>query len=188
MNTLKKDQVAQTLHKLHRQAAENRKRFLSISPEQGRLLYFLASTRNAQSIVEFGCSMGISAIYLAAAADDNEGHLTTTEIDDSKYAQARQNISDAGLSDRITLLEGDAEQTLSSYDNSIDLLFMDGAKDLYRPIFKLLYPKLSNDAIIIADNIDRPETRPFLNYFDEVDPAATCIQLFDDRMLIAKRK
>lgn len=187
MNALKKDQVAQTLHKLHQEADDNRKRFLSISPEQGRLLYFLARTSNAKNIVEFGCSMGISAIYLAAAADDNQGHVTTTEIDDSKYDQARQNMSDAGLDELVTILAGDAKQTLSSYNDSIDLLFLDGAKDLYLPIFKILYPKLSTGAIIVADNIDRPETRPFLSHLDEIEPKATSIQLFNDRMLIAKR-
>jgi predicted O-methyltransferase YrrM len=42
--------------------------FIPISPDQGRFLYQTAPLIGARTIVEFGTSFGISAIYLAAAA------------------------------------------------------------------------------------------------------------------------
>ncbi len=45
--------------------------FLAISPAYGRFLYMMARARNATRIVEFGTSMGVSTIYLAAALRDN---------------------------------------------------------------------------------------------------------------------
>jgi len=56
--------------------------FLNVTPEYGRFLYQCARTRNAKRIVEFGTSMGVSTIYLAAALRDmGGGHLIGTELE-----------------------------------------------------------------------------------------------------------
>jgi predicted O-methyltransferase YrrM len=46
---------------------------LAVSPETGKLLYVLARSIKARSIVEFGTSFGISTLHLAAALRDNGG-------------------------------------------------------------------------------------------------------------------
>src|SRR5829696_1961866 len=67
---------------------------LPISRETGTLLYMLARSSHARTIVEFGTSFGISTLHLAAALKDNGGgHLITSEFEPSKVARARANLT-----------------------------------------------------------------------------------------------
>jgi predicted O-methyltransferase YrrM len=127
--------------------------YLAVSPEEGRLLYVLARATRARRIVEFGASYGISSIYLAAAANDNAGSLITTEVHPEKCAALRDAFQRAGLSDTITLIEGDARETLRDLPGPIDMLFLDGWKSAYLPVFQILRPRLRPGALILADNI-----------------------------------
>ncbi len=88
---------------------------LAVSRETGQLLYMLARHSRAQSIVEFGTSLGISTLHLAAAIRDNGGgRLITTEFEPSKVAQAQAHINAAGLADLVEIRVGDALQTLAA--------------------------------------------------------------------------
>ena len=49
--------------------------FLSVSPEFGRFLYMCVRACKPKCIVEFGSSMGVSTIYLAAALRDMNARL-----------------------------------------------------------------------------------------------------------------
>lgn len=128
--------------------------YLAVSPEEGRLLYLLARGSRAATLVEFGASFGISTLYLGAAARDNGGRLTTTEVHPDKCAALRHTLLRAGLGDYCELLEGDARETLKSLDGPIDFVFLDGWKSLYLPVLDLLLPKLRPGALVVADNID----------------------------------
>lgn len=130
---------------------------LAVSRETGTLLYMLARSSGACTIVEFGTSFGISTLYLAAALRDNGGgRLITTEFEPSKLAQARKNLGDAGLSDIVDFREGDALETLArDLPEAIDLLLLDGAKVLYPRILGLVQARLRAGAIIVADNADK---------------------------------
>ena len=77
---------------------------------------------------------------------------------------ARRNFDEAGLSDVITLLEGDALETLPTVDGPIDFLLLDGWKDLYLPVLEAVEPKLRTGALLFADNAGFPGTRPFRRY------------------------
>jgi len=81
---------------------------LPVSRETGSLLYILARSTRAQSVLEFGTSYGVSTIYLAAALRDNGcGRIINTEFESSKVARARQNLTEAGLVDLVEIREGD---------------------------------------------------------------------------------
>ncbi|TIX87814.1 O-methyltransferase [Rhizobium sp. P44RR-XXIV] len=129
---------------------------LAISRETGMLLYMLARSTRARTIVEFGTSFGISTLYLAAALRDNGGgHLITTEFEPSKVVRARNNLTAGGLIDLVEIREGDALQTLSTnLPEAIDLLLLDGAKALYPDILSLVESRLRPGALIVADNAD----------------------------------
>ncbi|HEY9103788.1 O-methyltransferase [Chitinimonas sp.] len=129
---------------------------LPVSESAGKLLYMLARANGAQRIVEFGTSFGISALHLAAALRDNGGgRLITCEFEPSKVARARQNLADGGLLDLVEIREGDALQTLQhDLPDSIDLVFLDGAKSLYADVLNLLESRLRPGAFVIADNTD----------------------------------
>jgi predicted O-methyltransferase YrrM len=129
---------------------------LAVSRETGLLLYMLARSSGARTIVEFGTSFGISTLHLAAALRDNGGgKLITSEFEPSKAAQARRNLTLGGLIDLIEIREGDAMQTLSvDLPETIDLVLLDGAKALYPDILSLLERRLRPGALIVADNAD----------------------------------
>lgn len=128
--------------------------FLSISPEFGRFLYMCARSCKAKRIIEFGSSMGVSAIYLAAALHDmGGGCLIGTDLEPSKTERARVNVTAAGLGDLVEFRVGDARETLKSdVGGDIDMVMLDGAFTLYLPILQLLEPHLKPGAIIIGEN------------------------------------
>lgn len=130
--------------------------WLPVSRQTGELLYMLARSTNARTIVEFGTSFGISTLYLAAALRDNGGgRLISSEFEVSKVARARQNLTEGGLADLVEIREGDALQTLSTdLPDSIDLLLLDGAKSLYPEVLALVEGRLRPGALVIADDAD----------------------------------
>jgi predicted O-methyltransferase YrrM len=128
--------------------------FLSVSPEFGRFLYMCARSCKAKRIVEFGSSMGISAIYMAAALRDmGGGRLIGTDLEPSKAERARANVTAAGLGDLVEFRVGDARKTLKSdVGGDVDMVMLDGAFTLYLPVLKLLEPHLRPGALIIGEN------------------------------------
>jgi predicted O-methyltransferase YrrM len=130
--------------------------WLPVSPETGRLLYLLARSSGARSIVEFGTSFGISSIHLAAALRDNGGgRLITTEFEPEKARRAAGHLREAGLDDLVEIRVGDALETLAvDLPDTIDLVLLDGAKVLYDDVLDLLQERLSPGALVVADNAD----------------------------------
>ncbi|HUN71622.1 MAG TPA: class I SAM-dependent methyltransferase [Steroidobacteraceae bacterium] len=129
---------------------------LAVSRGTANLLYMLARSSRAASIVEFGTSFGLSTLHLAAALRDNGGgRLIGTEFESGKLSRARANIAAAGLDDLVEIRTGDALETLArDLPESIDLVLLDGAKGLYPRVLTLLEPRLRPGALIVADNAD----------------------------------
>jgi predicted O-methyltransferase YrrM len=127
---------------------------IAVSRETGALLYMLARSTRAKTIIEFGTSFGISTLHLAAALRDNGGgRVITTEFEPSKVARARNNLTAGGVSDLVEIRVGDALKTLSTdLPETIDLLLLDGAKALYPDILDLVEARLRPGAFIVADN------------------------------------
>lgn len=142
--------------------------YMPVTPEAGRLLYSLVRATRPQTVVEFGMSIGLSGIHLASAVKDNgTGRVITTELSAAKIATAKQNFADAGLADVITVLEGDALTTLASVEGAVDFVLLDGWKEFYLPVTKLLEPRLSPGTLIVADNTNMADTQPYLDYVRE---------------------
>ena len=139
--------------------------YIPVTPEAGRLLYSLVRATHPATIVEFGMSFGISALHLASAVRDNgNGRVVTTELSEAKIAAAKHTFAETGLDDLITVLEGDALSTLASLDGPVDFVLLDGWKELYLPVLKLLEPDLPPGALVVADNTEMADTRPYLDY------------------------
>jgi predicted O-methyltransferase YrrM len=137
--------------------------YIPVTPEAGRLLYSLVRATRPATVVEFGMSFGISAVHLAAAVRDNgTGRVVTTELSDPKIAAAKKTFAQTGLDDVITILEGDALDTLKTLDGPVDFVLMDGWKDLYLPVIELLEPRLHAGSLVIADNTSADDTQPYL--------------------------
>ena len=140
---------------------------MAISRDEGKFLYQITRARKAALVVEFGTSFGVSAIYAASALrDQGFGRFIGTEIEASKVAQARRNLAAAGLDAVAEVRAGDAMETLADIAEPIDILFLDGWKNLYLPILTLLLPQLPPGSILLADNIKRfkRELAPFREF------------------------
>ncbi len=127
---------------------------LAVSRETGHLLYMLARSAKARAIVEFGTSWGISTLFLSAAIKDNGGgRVIGSEFEPAKVAKAREHLRQAGLDPFVEIREGDARETLKrDLPSDIDLLLLDGAKEMYPAILSLIGPHLRTGAVIVADN------------------------------------
>ncbi|MGH8835956.1 MAG: O-methyltransferase [Actinomycetes bacterium] len=139
--------------------------YIPISAQAGRLLYVLARAIRPRTVVEFGTSFGISTVFLAAAVTDNgSGHVVTSELSEKKAAAARANLSEAGVGDAVTILIGDALETLGSVPGPVELVLLDGWKDLSLPVLHLLEPKLAPGALVAADDITHASMAAYLEY------------------------
>ncbi|MGD0698586.1 MAG: class I SAM-dependent methyltransferase [Trebonia sp.] len=129
--------------------------YMPVSEPGGRLLYALTRAARPDTVVEFGTSFGISAAHLAAAvADNGTGRVLTTELSPAKIAAATANLEDAGLADVVSVLPGDALETLAAVQGPVGLVFLDGWKDLCLPVLRLLEPELAPGALVVADDVD----------------------------------
>lgn len=109
--------------------------YLNISPEFGQFLYGCARASHAERIVEFGTSLGVSTIFLAAALrDGGGGQLIGTELEPAKAERAHENLSAAGLDGIVDIRIGDALETLRDVGDGVDLVLLDGAFTLYLPV------------------------------------------------------
>jgi len=144
--------------------------YIPISAEAGKLLYAVIRASRPQTVVEFGTSFGISTIYLAAAVTDNgTGHVLTTELSSKKVEAAGANLREAGVEAAVTILEGDALDTLAGVPAPVGVVLLDGWKDLCLPALRLLEPKLAPGALVAADDTNGPAMGDYLAYIR--DPA-----------------
>src|SRR5262249_50569755 len=108
-----------------------------------------------------------STTYLAAAVRDNGGGVVVgSELEPTKCAQARANLRAAGLDDVVAVRLGDAQTTLADVEAPVDLVLLDGRKELYLRILHPLTPKLRPRAVVPADNISpfRRSLRPYVEH------------------------
>jgi len=144
--------------------------YMPISWQGGELLYILVRAKRPNTVIEFGSSYGISAVYLAAAiADNGTGRVLSTELNAAKVLAARANLEEARLGERVTILLGDARTTLKDIPGPIDFVLLDGWKDLCLPLLRSLEPRLAIGALIVADDINLPSLSGYLDYVR--DPA-----------------
>ena len=113
-------------------------------------------------------SFGISTIYLAAAVTGNgTGHVVTTGLSDRKVEAAQSNLEEAGVAAAVTILAGDARETLATVSGPIGLVLLDGWKELCLPVLRLLEPRLAPGALVAADDNDHSSMADYLKYVRE---------------------
>jgi predicted O-methyltransferase YrrM len=118
--------------------------------ETGRFLAVLCHTLDPV-VLEVGTAIGYSTLHMAEQL--RAGRVITLELREDRARQARDFFERAGVADRVELLEGDARETIETVDGPIDLLFVDAAKDEYERYIELAWPKLSERAVLVVDNM-----------------------------------
>lgn len=160
--------------------------YLSISREQGENLKELIIENKFKNIVEFGTSFGISTLFLAQGVLETKGRIITTELIESKAKKAIENFKNAGVNDLIEVRIGNAMETLKNHNTSIDLLLLDGWKDLYLPLFKLLEPNFHANTLIYVDNADMTEVQDFMETISK-DTKYSLKPQFRGKVVLIKR-
>jgi predicted O-methyltransferase YrrM len=131
---------------------------LPVGRATGTVLNLLVKAGEARRILEVGSSYGYSTTWLAEAARAVGGKVTSLELKEEKTGYAHAQLARAGLAQYVGFVVGDALASLKALPGPFDLVLIDLWKDLYLPVFELLYPKLAAGAIVVADNMLQPES------------------------------
>src|SRR6266487_5583017 len=123
-----------------------------VDAEVGALLRVLATAIGAQRILEIGTAIGYSGIWLGGALPP-DGMLITLELDEGRAKEARENFVRAGLSDRASVIVGDAQLKIAKVSGPFDLIFQDGDKKLYTPLLDRLVGLLRPGGLLVTDNV-----------------------------------
>ena len=103
-----------------------------------------------------GTSQGYSVLWISLGLEETGGKITTIDIALEKVKLAKANIARAGLSHRVTFLQGDAHQLLPTLEGPFDFVFLDADKEGQPDYFKKLHPKkLAAGGIIAVHNAIR---------------------------------
>jgi predicted O-methyltransferase YrrM len=131
---------------------------IQVSPPQGKLIHLLARSLGARRILEIGTLGGYSTIWLARALPP-DGELITIEIDAKHARVARSNIERAKLSDKVSIINGDARAVLEDLEHQpaapFDLTFIDADKPNIPLYFESALRMSHAGSVIIIDNVVR---------------------------------
>jgi len=130
---------------------------LCVGRPAGVFMNLLVKEAKARRILEVGSSFGYSAHWLAEAARAVDGRVTSLELRATKTEYATAQLKKAGLAERVEFHIGDALASLKALAGPFDFVLIDLWKDLYVPVWDLLYPKLAPGALVVADNMTYPE-------------------------------
>ena len=117
------------------------------------LNFLLLTLRMAKPlrILEIGTAVGLSAVSMLYECPS--ARLTTIELEEERYIEAKKNFADFGVSDRINAHLGDAGEILAMMDGEFDFVFLDGPKAQYEKYLFDLKRLMKQGAILFADDV-----------------------------------
>ena len=160
------EETHKVLKRLERKA--ERESLPSIGPVKGKVIADVIQDYKPRRILEIGTLYGYSAILMGSMLPEgqNEGKVTTIEIDKESANIARKNIEDAALDKKVEVLCGDALDIIPKLNEKFGMVFLDGTKEEYFKYLKLVENNVEKGAVIVADNVGVFETsmRDYLEY------------------------
>lgn len=124
-----------------------------VRPATGGLLQMLARLTQPAEMLELGTAIAYSSLLLASSCG---GKLLTVEHDERLIPLARQNVREAGLEERITLVQGEAGEVLkrlAAEGRQFGLIFLDAAKGQYLFWLEDLITLLAPGGLLVTDNV-----------------------------------
>jgi predicted O-methyltransferase YrrM len=161
---------------------------VNVSTSDARMLRLLAEAIDAKNVVEIGTSNGISAIWFGLALRKTGGRLITHEINPDAVALARRNFAIAGVGELITIVEGDAHQTVSRLKGPIDLAFIAADKRGYLDYLKKLLPLVRPGGLIVAHSVPSRVDPAFVKAITTNPDLETRFYLQGDGMSVTLKK
>ena len=122
-----------------------------VTKEVAEYLKFMISSHKSTNILEVGTAIGYSGSVMLQGND--KVTLTTLEIDEDRYNEARINFEKMGYTSRVTQILGDALEEIPKLNEEFDFIFIDAAKGKYMNFYTDSYKLLKKDGIIFIDNI-----------------------------------
>ena len=119
---------------------------------QGRFLSMISKLVNPEIIVEVGTYTGYSCLCLAEGLKKN-GKIITIEKDEEFASIAKKFFDRSKYKEKISLIIEDATTAIENISEKIDLAFIDADKVNYTKYYDMLFPKLKNGGLIVADNV-----------------------------------
>ena len=119
---------------------------------QGKLLEMISFMIKPKRVLEIGSFTGYSALCLAEGLK-KDGEIHTIELREDDAAIAKANFSKSYNNKQVTLHCGNELDIIETLPYQWDLVFIDADKTAYIDYYELLIPRLSNNGIILADNV-----------------------------------
>ncbi len=116
-----------------------------------QLLLLTLQMRNPLRILEIGTAVGLSGVAMLKALPNAK--LTTIELEEQRYLEARENFAKFGVADRVTAYLGDAGEILSMMDGAFDFVFLDGPKAQYEKYLFDLKRLMKKGAVLFSDDV-----------------------------------
>ncbi len=123
-----------------------------IDQETSRFLGTLLAMKKPKRVLEIGCAIGFSSIYMTQFLSE-DGKITTIDRFERMIVQARANFEKFGVEDKIELIEGDAVEVLNNLDEEFDVIFLDAGKGQYVNMLENCIRLLKSGGLLIADDI-----------------------------------
>ena len=114
------------------------------------LLVLLQAIQPAR-ILEIGTAVGLSGAAMLSVCPNAK--LTTMELEEERYLEAKQNFADFGISNRVNAYLGDAGEILAMMDGEYDFVFLDGPKAQYEKYLFDLKRLMKKGATLFADDV-----------------------------------
>jgi caffeoyl-CoA O-methyltransferase len=136
-----------------------------IGSVKGRHLVDIVRRFKVKNVLEVGTLVGYSAILIASNLPE-EGKVVTIEIKPESGERAKENISKAGMADKIEVHVGNALSLIPHVKGRLDMVFLDATKDEYLEYLKLAEGKLKKKGVVFADNVKMfaGEMQDYLDY------------------------
>lgn len=145
--------------------SEYSQRMLNITRETGEFLSVLVRSMRARRLLEIGTSNGYSTLWLAEAAREVGGTVTSVDFSEFKLKLASANFARAELSSFIKLIHKDASLVLERVEpEAIDLMFLDSERRQYPRWWPHIQRALRPGGLLIVDNAisHSEEMAPFI--------------------------
>ncbi len=116
------------------------------------LLELLIELKQPENILEIGTAIGYSSIQMTRKLKQHVC-LDTIEKSKNNLPLAQGFINKAGLTDRINILFGEAEEIMLACTKKYDFIFLDADKTYYQSLLNLSLNLLNPGGIIFIDNL-----------------------------------
>jgi len=144
----------EVLARVERETAAMPRAMMATTPDEAALLTMLARLVGARRALEIGTFTGYGAISIARGLAPG-GSLTCLELSEEYAEVARANVAAAGLSDRVDVRVGPADEALRAMpeEPTFDYVFIDADKTGYPTYYDLTIPRLVPGGLLLLDNV-----------------------------------